>query len=359
MMLMRVLSVITMVIAVTGCDGVATKSVPNTQGTDRIWAHENTYCARKLNGLICWEANRDNITSLEPTVFDGVGKVEALALRQGEGCAMSELGLGCFRLADKQLARGSLAEPRGFVAFGTPRPMFCARSADGVSCFQDKIENLAPMPAFGKPNELHATLGGTNLCAEYEHDVRCFTTDPTGALLATVRVRGVRGAKSIRVSQDPGWVLVLDGDGLKLATVASDVVKGRPTVGDHAKDFPDALALEPERVESVKGAKKLTADATSVYVLDDEGVKSLEMTPNGLAVQLWPMEGNPTAMWQGKGAMFFTEREGEMRVHGWKGEERFIRRLRGIKNPRDVAVGEHHSCVVHDGGVACVRNVMD
>jgi len=342
-----------------GCDRVATEGVPNTDGTDRLWVAGNTYCARKPNGLICWEAAQGNVTAHEPTVFDGVGKVTALALRQGEGCAISEMGLGCFRLDDRKLARGGTGVPEDFVAFGAAKRMFCARGPEGVSCFTDKIEDIKPIPVFEKPRDLHPTLRGHGICAEYEYELRCFTTDAKGELLPTLRLRGVRGVHGVRIDEEPGWVLVLDGEGLKFTAVSAEAVRGRPMTDDPAKNFPDSASVELELVKSVKGAKKLTADSTWTYVLDDEGVKSVSMRPEGLEVQLWPMEVKASDLWQGKGGAFFVAHAGELSMHGWKGEERYGRSVRGIENPKDVAVGEHFACIVHDKGISCVKNVID
>ena len=152
------------------------KSPPATQFLcqDPSGRAEGPDCARKPNGLICWEAAQGNVTAHEPTVFDGVGKVTALALRQGEGCAISEMGLGCFRLNDRALARGGTGVPEDFVAFGAAKRMFCARGPEGVSCFTDKIEDIKPIPVFEKPRDLHPTLRGNGICAEYEYELRCF-----------------------------------------------------------------------------------------------------------------------------------------------------------------------------------------
>lgn len=342
-----------------GCDRVPTESVPNTEGTDRLWAAANMYCARRPNGLICWEADQGNVTAQEPTVFDGVGKVTSLALRQGEGCALSDLGMGCFRLSDRKLARGGAGVPKEFVTFGSSKRMFCARGDDGVSCFADAIEDIKPAPIFEKPRSLLTTLRGNGICAEYEYELRCFTTDAKGGLLATLRIRGVSGARSVRINEDPGWVLVLDGDGLKLATVNAEAVRGRPITDDKTKNFPDSATVAMEPVKSVKGAKKLTAESTWTYVLDEEGVKSIAMSPKGLEVQLWPMESKPTDLWQGRGGAFFVARDGELSMNGWKGEERYDRKVRGVKNVADVATGEHFTCILHDGGVSCVKNAAE
>jgi hypothetical protein len=342
-----------------GCNSVATESVPNTEGTDRIWAASNTYCARTSNGLICWEADAGNVAAREPTVFDGVGKVTALALRKGEGCAVSDLGMGCFRLSDRKLARGGADVPSEFVAFGGAKIMHCARGAEGVSCFGDKIEDLKPAPAFEKPSQLHPTLRGNGTCAEYEYELRCFTTDADGKLQATLRLRGVRGARAIRIDEEKGWVLVLDGSGLKFSAVKAEAVRGRPVTDDNAKNFPDNATIELTDVEGVKGPKKLTADSTSTYVLDEEGVKSIAMSEKGLELQLWPLSFKPTELWQGNGSVFFVAHEGELSMLGWKDGERYGKVLRGVKNPKDVAAGELYTCVVHDGGISCVKNLLD
>jgi hypothetical protein len=342
-----------------GCDRVASQKVPNTEGTDRLWVESNTYCARKPNGLICWEAAPGNLTAHEPTVFEGVGKVTSLALRQGEGCAISDLGMGCFRLTDKHLARGGTGVPQNFVAFGATRRMFCARGAEGVSCFQDKIEKMLPYPVFEKPRDLHPTLSGKGACAEYEYEIRCFTTAPTGDLQATVRVQGVRGVAAVHIDEEQGTVLVLDRDGLKFRAGKAAALRGRAPVDEVAKNFPDSASIDLELVKSVLGGKKLTADSTGIYVLDEQGVKSVTVRPEGVELQLWPMEYTPSDLWQGRGGTFFVAHDGKLSMHGTKGEERIERLVRSVRNPKDVGAGEHFTCIVHDEGISCVKNGLD
>lgn len=355
----RVPATAVLAIAVLGCDGVASKDVPNTEGTDRIWAAADTYCARKPNGLICWRSTRDSLTAHEPTVFEGVGQVRALALRPQEGCAISDLGMGCFRLTDKQLARGGKGVPEDFVAFGTSKLVSCARGAEGVQCFTDRIEDIRPIAAFGKPKVLHATLRGHGVCAEHEYDLRCFTADDKGDLKATVRIRGVRGARAVRIDDDPGWVLVLDSDGLKFGTVPGDVLQGRPIAEDNEKLYPDGASVELQPVENVKGAKKLTAESSWTYVLDAQGVKSVAMGPEGLEVRSWSLDLEPDDLWQGKQGTFFVAHDGKLRMCGVKDGEPFGRGVRGVDNPKDVAAGEHFTCIVHDDGVSCVSNTIE
>lgn len=348
--------VVLLSVVALGCDRVASEKVPNTEGTDRLWVESNTYCARKPNGLICWEADPKSLTAQEPTVFDGVGTVTSLALRQGEGCAISDLGMGCFRLQDKQLARGATGVPQSFVAFGTNRRMFCARGVEGVSCFQDRIEKMVPFPVFEKPRDLYSTLRGNGACAEYEYEMRCFTTDANGELQATVRVRGVRGVTAVHIEEDSGTVLVLDQDGLKFRT--GQAVRGRALSDDVAKNFPESATIELELVKGVHGPKKLTAGASATYVLDDEGVKSVTVRPEGLELQLWPMDYRAKDLWQGRGGAFFVAHDGKLSMHGKKGEERIERLVRGVSNPKDVGAGEHFTCIVHDKGISCVRNTL-
>ena len=355
----RVAPMVLLAVTTLSCDGVKSKRVPNTEGTDQIWAAADSYCARKSNGLICWRASQDNLTVQEPTVFDGVGKVQALAFRPDEGCALSDLGMGCFRLNDKQLARSGTDVPEDFVAFGTSKRVFCARNASGVQCFTDKIEDIQPFAAFDKPSDLHPTLRGQGVCAEYEYDLRCFTASDKGELLATVRIRGVRGVRALRIDDDPGWVLVLDGDGLKFTKVDADVVRGRAITDDKDKLFPDSATFEVQPVENVKGAKKLIAESTWTYVLDAQGVKAVSMTPEGLEVQHWKLDFVPEDLWGGKGGTFFVSHDNKLHMCGLKGSETFRHEVRGVDKPKDVAAGDYFTCIVHEDGISCVGNTVE
>ncbi len=342
-----------------GCDGVSTESVPSTGGTDRLWAASNTYCARKPNGLICWRASEGNITAYEPTVFDGIGRVASLSLRPGEACALSNLGMGCFRLEEQKLARGGEGVPKDFIAFGTERRMFCARGDKGVRCFTDKIEEIAPVSAFGEPRRLVATLREGGACAEYDEGLRCYTIDGEGQLRATVQAAGVRGVKAVRIGGDPAWMLVLDEEGLRFSSVSADVVSGRPITEEAKEQFPDSSAVSLEPVESAKGVEKVVAEGKWTYVLDEEGVKSVSLTGKGLEVQLWPMDKRPEDLWVGRGGFFFVSHGGEMTVHGWKGEKRLAQKVRGVDGPKDVAAGDHYTCIVHDEGISCLGNAIE
>jgi hypothetical protein len=352
----RVLSIVVAGVAMLGCSRVSTSSVPNTTGADRVWASANIFCARKPNALLCWEAAAGNPTSREPTLFDGVGTVAALQLRTGEGCAISDIGMGCFRIDGRQLVRGGSDVPRELVAFGPGRNTLCARGDDGVQCFSDKIENRKPYPMFERPRLIRGTLDGAGICAEYEQELRCYTADASGNLLPTLRVRGVRGVRGVRIQRDPAWIVVLDEGGLKFATPAAEAVAGRPLADDTEKSYPPRATVELESVKSVSDPKKLTADGSTVYVLDAEGVKAITLGSKGLEIALWPLAFRPEDFWQASGGAFFAAHQGELTMHGWKGGERYSKVVAGIKNPKDVAVGDLFTCIAHDRGVACLPN---
>jgi hypothetical protein len=92
-------------------------------------------------------------------------------------------------------------------------------------------------------------------------------------------------------------------------------------------------------------------------VLDDGGVKSVDVRPGGVELKPWPVEGAPEAMWGGHDSFFFVRVGGELHMHGWKQGSRINKTVRGVQNPKKVARGLYYSCVLDDGGVACVENV--
>lgn len=352
---------------VAACKSVTDSSVVSgLEDADRLWAGGSAVCARTTSGLKCFGSNETKAVEVRPIKIDGVGRVSTVAMSVGQACAVDEQGVVCFStipLDGKSVRRTDLIKPTNVVNLGmVGRDRFCATDANGLACWKELNAPSEHVPDTGLPEQMLASLVGDALCLEEGGNLTCYTLEGSGALTPTFTVKGVHGVKQVSADTISGKLVFLDDTGLKWAQVQTLTLRGNPFGYVNPLEVPADVApvrgavVTARPVEGLGVVRGFSSYSIWSYVLDDSGLKKLDIRFDGAHLEPVALERVPEGMWGGKDSVVFLKQGPSLMMTGWSNGKRIEGNVAGIRLPRDVAAGLFFTCVAHDGGVSCVKN---
>jgi hypothetical protein len=357
----RVQSVLALVIA-AGCRDRVEATRVDVTGADGLWGGAG-FCARTAAGLSCWNGFDSSPGAV--VVVDDVKGVKDVAFRSGEGCALHEKGVSCFRPGDHASHAMEFEAPVQIVSTHGFSALICVLHAKGVSCWGGPSSVPSLSTVLGKPKRLFAGEGSAVLCGVYDDGTRCFPLGNSAELLPGIFMPGVNDPRGAMTNTIGGHAWVVDGDKALYGEFSGTLhVTGNPFA---AKDPLDvATSIRPftgatvmlRPVTGVGPVRGMASYSIWPLVLDDRGVAQLDFHGGSFDIKRWPVDkGVPTAIFTGFHDDFFTVDAGVLHERGWRKGSRIDREVVGLSKPTRLFAEPFWTCALEEsGGIGCVRS---
>ncbi len=351
---------------VSGCTCNRTPSVRITriEHADMLWGG-GAFCARTPSGLMCWSDSETVAATQGPTIVQGLTGVKEVALRTGEGCALCDTGVSCFRPGYAHATPRQFDAPTQIVVTDKHPDRICVLDSKGVSCWGWEMPTPQLQPELGRPHRLAVSVDGGFICGVYEDSSRCFEVDDKGKIGAALTLEGVKDLKSVLVSPIKGEVWVIDAAILTFSEFAGTLVvretasDGEPPDAEVSRRPFTGATVHPQPVAGIGQAKVLALMSANEVVLDDHGVWLLFHQRGGDHANVrWPTDAAPSNLWSGYLGIFtredyFLHQRG--RAHG----ANIDLVVDDVTKPVRVVSDAYFTCILEDSGrVACVRQRM-
>lgn len=346
----------------TACGGGAKAERVAIDKADALWGGDG-FCARTGLGLACWTSSPDAAVASGPTIVTGLKNVVQVVLAGGQGCALHDGDVTCFRPGAADSRARTFDQPTQLVATRGYQTSICVLHASGVSCWKGD-ERPELRQEMGRPTRLFAGASSATICGTYPDGTRCFPQDLQGGARAGVLLPRVEEPVAVYLNTIGGRLWAIDGTQLLYGEFQGTLrVTGNPFASSDplavdATVVPFASATATLRpVDGVGPVRALAPLSAWALALDDRDVVQLDFHGGAFDLKRLPNTAVPSALFAGAYQDYFTSEAGALWQRGWTNGARIDHEVKGVTDVVDVRANLYFTCALErGGGVACLKS---